>query len=170
MVNDHLVELGKVIGVHGLHGNLKIHSYSREMDSFRIGASVYISDKSGSMGEFSISSSRRHKKGLLLLLKGIDHINVAETYVGSELFMRKTDLPELDEDTDYWIDLIGLEVFDMKETLIGVLESIIETGSNDVYVVRKHSGKEVLVPALKPVIKSVDLDSGTMIVDLPEGL
>ncbi len=139
MASENLIALGKITGVHGLNGNLKIHSYSREIDSFGIGASVFISDKNGLKGEFPIRSAKPHKKGLLVSLKGIDHISIADMYVGSEIFMKRVDLPELDEDTDYWVDLIGLDVFDENNVLLGVLESIIETGSNDVYVVRNHS-------------------------------
>ncbi len=111
MVSEKLIALGKITGVHGLGGNLKIYSYSRDIDSFGMGASVFITDKNGKENKFSILSAKAHKKGFLCSLEGIDHINVAEMYVGSEIFMRRSDLPELDEGTDYWVDLIGLDAF-----------------------------------------------------------
>ena len=75
----------------------------------------------------------------------------------------------MDEDTYYWFDLIGIEVYTKTEEFLGRIESILETGSNDVYVVKKHE-KEVLIPALKSVVLEIDLEHKLMQVDLPEGL
>ncbi len=89
--------------------------------------------------------------------------------IGGELFIPQSELPELDEDTYYWFDLIGIEVYTKTEEFLGRIESIIETGSNDVYVVKKHK-KEVLIPALESVVLEIDLEHKRMQVDLPEGL
>jgi 16S rRNA processing protein RimM len=112
---------------------------------------------------------KKHKKGLLVSFTEIDSIDKAEKLTETELFADKDSMPELDDDTFYWVDLIGLNVFSKEETFLGVLESILETGSNDVYVV-KNGDEEVLIPALDSVVLSVDIDGRTMFVDLPDGL
>ena len=94
---------------------------------------------------------------------------MAEALIGAEFFIEKEILPELEEGTYYWIDLIGLSVYTTDDVCIGRIESILQTGSNDVYVV-KDKNKETLIPALASVILSVNLEEKIMRVDLPEGL
>ena len=117
---------------------------------------------------YEIQRVSPHKKGVLLMFQGIDR-DAAETLVGSELFMNRNALPELEADTYYWQDLIGLTVVDIHHGELGRLDHIMPTGSNDVYVV-KGKGREVLVPALAWVVKSIDLEQGEMVIDLPDAL
>ena len=83
--------------------------------------------------------------------------------------MEKSRLPALEEGTYYWSDLIGLDVHATDGRFLGKIASIFRTGSNDVYVTRDED-RETLIPALVSVVKSVDLETGRMTVDLPEGL
>jgi len=89
--------------------------------------------------------------------------------IGAELFIPQTELPELDEDTYYWFELIGIEVYTTRGDYLGRITSIFPTGSNDVYVV-KDNKQEMLIPALESVVLDIDLDLKRMQVDLPEGL
>jgi len=106
---------------------------------------------------------------VLLTLKGVATADEARELVGAELFVDSGLLPELDEGTYYWFDIIGLSVFAPDKTYLGRIESIIATGGNDVYVAR-HQGNEILIPALESVVLGVDLKRKVMRVDLPEGL
>lgn len=167
MENKDLLSIGKIVGVHGLKGNLKI--YAESVDIFVPGISVYLKS-SVSTQSFKIIRVAPHKKNtLLLVLEGIDNRTLAETLTGSDVLIEKGLLPELDEETWYWHELIGLEVVTVSGENLGRLESIMPTGSNDVYIV-KNRDKETLVPALASVVVSVDLDRQVMKVDLPEGL
>ena len=89
--------------------------------------------------------------------------------IGSRLFIAKTELPDLEDGTYYWFELIGLAVYGPSDQFLGTLEAILETGSNDVYVVR-YNEEEILVPALDTVVKKIDIDRRRMDVVLPEGL
>ena len=130
---------------------------------------VRIKDKSGKKNNFTVDWVEPYKKGFRLGLKEIGDRNQAEALVGSEIFIDKQDLPELEEGTYYWFDLIGLAVWTTDNQMIGHVDAIIETGSNDVYVV-KHNDCETLVPALESVVLAIDLTQQTMRVKLPEGL
>ena len=77
---------------------------------------------------------------------------------------------KLDEDTYFIADLIGLNVYDEKDKLIGKLNDIYNTGSNDIYVVNSDNGKQILFPALKSVIKQIDVKNGKIIVDVNGGI
>ncbi len=164
--------IGKCVGVHGIKGVLKIRSYMESLSFFDAGKVVFgsgVRDKGADpMIPYQIEWSRPHRQGLLLCLKDVSDCNQAEQLKGYEFFVRRAELPDLEEGTYYWADLIGLSVF-TKDTCIGRIEEVIATGSNDVYVV-KDNDREILIPALESVVVSVDLEAKTMRVELPEGL
>ena len=138
------------------------------MDSFQKGMELTAASETGDV-QLTVKSVAPHKKGLLLTFKEVGHINDLEPLVGCELFVLREDLPEPEDGSYYWVDIIGLSVETVEGEFLGKVDSIFPTGSNDVYVV-KDGKKEILVPALATVLKQVDLDSGIMVVDLPEGL
>ena len=121
------------------------------------------------MRDYEINWVKPHSKVDLLSLKGIETRDQAQALIGSELFIEKAQLPHLDEGNYYWFDLIGLEVFSTDNNYPGRLHSIIQTGSNDVYVVKKDEN-EILIPALESVVHAIDLEKKRMRVELPEGL
>jgi 16S rRNA processing protein RimM len=106
----------------------------------------------------------------LLQIENIDDRRAAEAFAGKEIWIKKSDLPTTEEGTYYWFDLIGLTVITTAGEILGKLDNILATGSNDVYVVRNAEGREILVPALETVVLEVDVAQKQMRVDLPEGL
>jgi len=161
--------LGRIVGVHGIRGGLKLLSYAESEEVFAAGRRVRLRDAQGAEEVFTLREVRPRKGGLLLHLEEVTGRTAAERLVGRDLLMDRAELPPLPEGTHYWEDLIGLSVFEADGRLLGRLEAILPTGSNDVYVVR--DGRcEILVPALARVIREVDLAAGRMVVILPEGL
>lgn len=163
------VLIGEIVGIHGIKGTNKLRSYAESLSVFEPGKSILLRDRHGQEARYEISWVKPHTRTPLLSFKGVMNRDQAETLVGSELFIPETDLPQLDENTYYWHDLIGIAVYTDAEEFLGRLESIIETGSNDVYVVKKDK-KEILIPALESVVLEIDLENKRMHVDLPEGL
>ena len=171
--NSHLLSIGKIVGVHGLKGVLKIFSYAESTARYTPGMPLHLKDSHGNGFILKIVWAKPHSKTILLSLKGISSRDQAEKFVGSELFMEKTALEVLEEGTYYWADLMGLSVYSLEGDHLGEVSAIVQTGSNDVYVVNKKAGTEemeVLVPALASVVREIDLDQRIMRVDLPEGL
>ena len=107
------------------------------------------------------------KNILVIKIRGIDRVDQAESIAGQEICVRKTDLDPTDDEEYYWHELIGLAVVDETGASVGVLSSIIPTGSNDVYVVTAGDN-EILLPATVDVVREVDLEKGVMTVRLPE--
>ncbi|MBW1866355.1 MAG: 16S rRNA processing protein RimM [Deltaproteobacteria bacterium] len=169
MEKDGFLPIGRVVGTHGVQGTLKVYSDSESWPLFSPGSPIVIQNADGSVKLWQIRWIRPHKRFLLLSLEGISDLDRAQDFKGARILLDKTALPQLEEGIYYWSDLIGLRVFLIDGTSLGNIESIIETGSNDVYVVRKGN-RETLIPALEKVVKAVDLESKTMQVDLPEGL
>jgi 16S rRNA processing protein RimM len=169
MERDSLILIGRVAATHGIRGQLRITTYSGHFDSLLSAESVILKEPSGKVSTFTVSAAVVHGRKLLLSLAGLSDINKVLYLVGSELFLRLEQLPETEDDEYYWHDLIGLQVVTVDGEPLGVLQSIIETGSNDVYVV-KSADRELLIPALADIVTTIDLAAGIMTVTPVEGL
>jgi 16S rRNA processing protein RimM len=168
-----LIAIGRIVGAHGITGNLKIRSYAESLSAFQAGATLLVKSDRGREKSYRIKWAQPHAKGILLAFERVDNRDQAEALVGSELWIAKSQLPELEEGTYYWSDLIGLSVFSKDEAYLGRIAAILPTGSNDVYVVENTDQgcrNEVLIPALESVVLDIDLEKRVMHVDLPEGL
>lgn len=170
---DDLVLVGKVVGVHGIRGNVKVHSFAESASIYEDGTRIQVRLPDGSMRAMAVFWVQPHGKGLLMNFESVNDRDQAEMLIGAELFADKAMLPSLEEDTYYWFDLVGLQVVDTAGMVLGSLDSIIPTPGNDIYVVKgRQAGKtiEILIPAVGDVVLSIDLEGGTMTVDPPEGL
>jgi 16S rRNA processing protein RimM len=163
------VLVGEIIGTHGIKGAAKFRSYAESLEIFEPGRPILVRERNGREAIHEINWVEYHRRTPLLSLREINDRNQAAALAGAALFIPKAALPKLDNGSFYWFDLIGMAVYTIGEVYLGRIESIMETGSNDVYVV-KDKKKEVLIPALESVVISVDLEQKRMQVDPPEGL
>lgn len=171
MMQDSHLLVGKIIGVHGIRGNLKLYPYVDSLSIFKSGHRVVLREPNGREESYAVKGGQPYKNIVRLFLSGIDNRNTAENLIGSEVWMDKSILPGLEPDEYYWSDIIGLDVFQTDDFYLGKVASILPTGSNDVYVVRHpDSGQEILIPALQTVVMEMDIKKNRMVVDLPEGL
>ncbi len=171
--------IGKITGVHGLAGNLKVWSFAESHETFGKGRQVKLQSEgqaTEATAEFyTIAKASARKKGVLLSLKNVDTIELAQSLVGKEIHMAKNELPDLETDTWYWEDLYGLKVVDRNLGCLGEIDRIFPTGANDILVVvdkdSKDSGKkgrEVLIPMDQHFVTEVDMESGCLTTDLPQ--
>ena len=170
---DSLILVGQVVGAHGIRGNLKVHSYTESLSVYETQAGITVILPDDAIRTMVVDRVWRHGKKLLMNFESITRRDQAEGLIGAKLFVEKDGLPNLDEDTYYWFDLVGLQVIDPYGEPLGRLVSVIPTPGNDIYVVRGERGgqpREMLVPAVGDVVLGIDLDAGVMTVDLPEGL
>ena len=174
---DSFLLIGKIVGTHGLNGTVKVLSYAESPSVFKSNEKIVVKSKKGSGEKYDVNWVKLHKRIILLSLKGVISCNMAKTLIGSELLIERSSLPKLEEGTYYWSDIIGLSVFTTGKVFLGHVESIIATGSNDVFVVKdaaKKSGKkndnEILIPALESVVEEIDIEHKRMRVNLPDGL
>ncbi|MDD3766028.1 MAG: ribosome maturation factor RimM [Eubacteriales bacterium] len=160
------LEIGKVVNTHALRGELKVVPWCDNPQIFLGLGHVYIDSK-----PFDIESAKEHKGSILLKLKGVDSIEQAQELKDKNtiLYVTRAQLGELPKDTYYIIDLIGLKVYE-GDKFLGTIEDCFPTGGNDVYVVRSEDGRRILIPAIKQVVKKVDIENGRMDVELMEGM
>lgn len=173
--SDTWLTIGKVTGVHGLGGNLKVWSWAQSPDTFSQGLAVMLRNEDETLDpgrEYVISWTGRYKKGVLLSLEGVSTREVSESLVGKLVLVDKSNLPDLDQDTWYWQDLIGLTVVDACEGELGTVEQLFPTGADDILVVtdKTPQGKqEVLIPMNAVFVKDVNLETGVITTELPQG-
>jgi len=164
-----LIPIGKVLGPHGIRGQLRIIPYSGDSASITSLRTVLLRAPGGPYDSYEIAHAVVHKKHVLISLKGFDNINQVLSLAGREVFVRRDQFPQLPAGEYYWCDLIGLAVQTEDGEALGELVDIFETGSNDVYVVKAGS-REILIPAIEEVVLDVNLVAGRMVVRPPEGL
>ena len=156
--------IGKIVGTHGVKGTCKILSYAESLDVFEPGTALLVRRSDGNENSYEIIRVKPHSRGALLTLKNVANREQANALVGTELYIGRARLPELDNGAYYWFDLIGMNVYTTEDRYIGRLDSIIETGANDVLVVEGE--RERLIPfVMGQVIVHVDLDKGEIQVD-----
>ena len=168
-VAEEWVIIGKVLKTHGLKGGLKVASYTDIPGRFQQLEQVILEASDGRRAVGTLSSVRELGAEVILGFKEIISIEDAQAYVHGWVKVPQSEVAPLPENSYYHNDLIGMEVSFEEGELLGAIEAIIETGSNDVWAVRKD-GKEVLIPAIRQVIKEVDLQQKRVILFRVEGL
>ena len=158
------IPVGRVTRTHGLKGELKF--FPADQDDL-----VVQKDQQIRLGEttFKIKSVRGVKSPFIVKFEGVDSIEAAQSLSGQEVLVAKEDFESLPEGEYYRFEIEGLKAFDDTGKYYGVIEEIIATGSNDVYVVRED-GKEWLVPMIDSVVQSIDLEQSKLIFHCVEGL
>ena len=166
--NTDWATIGKVVAFFGLDGELKVRILTDIPNRFAELDAVYVGDPHVRR---VIEGVRPYKGDMILLkLKGIDDATAAEKLRAADLSIPMSDLAQLPPDSYYQHDIVGLRVFTLDDTPLGTIVDILETGSNDVYVVKMQDGTQQLIPAIKDVIKQIDLVRHTMHVDPIPGL
>ena len=166
--NDFL-EVGVVIGFHGLRGDLKIRPLPTGHLALPGARKVYLKDSEGHLAQYEAVRSSQHKQNVLLHLSGLDDLSAVEPLLGSSIWMATADLPELDDEHYYWSDLEGLEVINQQQCVLGRVVGMFATPAHDILEVEGLAG-EILIPAIEPFLVRVDREKGQLHVNLPEGL
>lgn len=161
---DNTVVLGKVSGLFGVRGWIKIYSYTDPRASI-LDYRVWWLFMNGEWCRFELVEGRPHGKTIVARLDGVDDRESAASLIEAEIGVNRAELPEVEEGHYYWSDLEGLKVEDRDGRVLGNVAYLLETGANDVMVVRSD-GRETLVPFVTgEVVKSVDLAAGIISVD-----
>ncbi len=162
-------QIGKITSTHGIGGTFRVFPTTEDAGRFRLLKTVLILHK-GEKLPFTVEKVSFQKNMVLLKVKEINDINVAEGYRNDAIYITDAQALPLEEDEYYTRDLYDMQVVTEDGTLLGRLDDIIATGANDVYVVKKEGEKDLLLPAIKDCILSVDVEQKTMTVRLLEGL
>lgn len=163
------LKIGQIVNVHGIKGEVKVYPYTDDIVSLSKKKYVYLDESIES--KININLCRIQKNMLLVKFEKIDTVEEAEKLRNKYIYVLKEELDSLEEDNYYVDDLISMQVVDIKNNkAIGTITYVFNTGANDIYEVLLEDGKKAYLPAIKQVVKKVDIDEKKMYVELMKGL
>lgn len=166
---EDLLQVGVITTTHGVRGEVKVFPTTDDASRFQELKSVML-DTGKEMRTLEIAGVKFFKNLVILKFKGIDDINEVEQYRKKGLYVTRENAVALEENEYFIADLIGLQVQTSDGEALGEIADVLQTGANDVYVVRRQDKSDLLVPAIRDCIKSVDIAGGMMRVHLLPGL
>jgi 16S rRNA processing protein RimM len=165
-----LVEIGKIIKPHGITGMMRVQSYLESDEVLCSLEEAFVAKEQDEAKCYKVKRIRfQGRHSFLLAFEGIDDRDKADGLVGCGLLIASDKFKALPEGEYYWRDIIGLTVISEDGRILGEIESIFTTGSNDVYVCTGGE-REIFLPAISDVIIKIEVDKGMMTVRLLEGL
>jgi len=162
------VTVGRILGAHGIRGEVVLRRYGDDPGILSPGSTLH-AERGGHDMTLTVNRARPHKGGWIVAFEGVANRDEAEVLRGLTLRVGEDALPPLAEGTFYRFQLIGLEVRTAEDEPLGRVDEVMETGANDVLVVKGPRG-EILIPAVEPFIAEVDLEAGRIRVETPPGL
>jgi 16S rRNA processing protein RimM len=164
--------VGKIVNTHGIRGEVRVISQTDFADErYAAGSVLYVGeDRNSDKKALTVQAHRRHKNFDLLQFEGLNNINFVEPLKGMSLYVNEEQLGELNENEFYYHEIIGCEVYNENNQLLGKITEILSTGANDVWVVKRKGKKDALIPYIENVVKSVDPENKRVDVELLPGL
>lgn len=166
---EDFIRVGVAVSTHGLKGELKVYPTTDDPERFSDLEKVYIGTPDAHE-MLHVERVKYFKNMVIVKFEELDRIEDVEGLKGKDILVSREDAVPLEEGEYYYADLIGMKVFLTDGKLFGELKDILETGANDVYIINSKDHGEVLVPAIEDCIKEVNIEEGTMIIDLLPGL
>lgn len=164
------LRVGVIIKPHGIKGEVKVYPTTDSPLRFNEIKHVTLIQNGKNLGDFKINRVKYFKDIVILGFDQYNDINQVEVLKGAELYIPRTEGAELQEGEYYIADIIGMEVITDEGARLGTVKDVMETGANDVYVIERPEGKELLIPAIKQCILDTDIDKNIMTVHLLDGL
>lgn len=161
--------VGVISNTHGIRGEVKVYPTTDDINRFDDLKEVLV-DTGKEYVPLKVQSVRYFKNMAIVKFKGIDNINDIEKYKGRDLLVTRENAVPLEENEYYIADLIDMEVYDEEDNKLGVLFDVMQTGANDVYVIKLENGKELLLPNIDECILEVNVEEKKIKVHVLEGL
>ena len=164
--------IGIFSSTHGIRGEIKLYPTTDSLERFKTLKAAVLATKEG---DFPVEVERvRFSKGMVILkFKGIDNINDIERYKGSSLFVDREHAAALEEGSYFIADLIGARVLCDDGRYLGTLQDVLQTGANDVFIVKDKTvpgSREYLLPHIRDCVKKIDPEAGEILVHMMDGL
>ena len=168
-MNKEFIIIGKVVSTQGNKGEVNVLPLTDSIDRFNNLDNVFLRNKN-SQTILNVDKIRITKNMVILKLKDIENIEEAKMIVGSILEVERKNAVKLSKDTYFTFEIIGLEVYTENNIFLGKVENIVSTGSNDVYVVKSKDKEELFIPAIREVVKNVNLEKKRITIKMLDGL
>ena len=160
-LSEDRIIIGRIGASHGIKGFFRVHILTDFPERFKSMTEIMAGENI-----YKIEALREDSKSLLMKFANINTPEDAKLLKGKLLTVKKSEAMPLKEGEYYIFDIVGLLVYDLDGKLLGEVKNVLQTGSNDVYEVKDEAGNEILIPALKKVVKNIDIANKKIIVDL----
>lgn len=167
-MEDYL-RVGVITSTHGVKGEVKVYPTTDDAERFRVLKNVFI-DTGKELLSCEIENVKFFKQYVILKIKNFDTIEQIEKYKSKDILVSRIDAVPLNDDEYYICDIIGSDVYEENMNKLGTLADVLQTGANDVYIVKTNDNKEILIPVIKDCIVNVDVSEKKIIVHLLPGL
>ena len=164
-----LLEVGKIVNTHGLRGEVKVISWTDYPEVFEDIEYVYVKKKND-YERLDITGIKYQKGNLIVRFSQLKDINEAERYKNQVIYTEREMLGDLPDGVYYIADLIGLDVVTENGEKIGVIKDVFNTGSNDIYDIKREGQKNLLLPVIDEVVLNIDMEEKKVTVHMMEGL
>jgi 16S rRNA processing protein RimM len=164
--------VGKIVNTHGIKGEVRVISKTDFAEErYKKGNKLFIfMNENEDPIEVTVKAHRVHKSFDLLTFDEYDNINQVEKFKGALIKIPENQLSKLDEGEYYFHEIIGCKVITENGEEIGIVKEILTPGANDVWVVKRKKGQDVLIPYIEEVVKNVDVEEKIITIHLMEGL
>lgn len=166
---EDLLQVGVITTTHGVRGEVKVFPTTDDPARFKKLKKVIL-DTGKEKLDLEVAGVKFFKNMVILKFKGLDNINDVEKYRQKGLYVTRENAVKLKKNEYFIADLIGLSVISDEDEELGVISDVLQTGANDVYVIKQEGEDDILLPAIKECVKEVDIDAGKMLVHLLPGL
>lgn len=163
------LQVGVITQTHGIKGEVKVFPTTDDVGRFKKLKEV-IMDNGRERLHLEIEGVKFFKQYAILKFKGYDSINDIEKYKSAKLYVTRDKAVKLKKDEYFIADLIDMEVVTEDGEYFGRMKDVLVTGANDVYVVTRDDGTEVLLPAIRECVKNIDMEQGRITVHIMDGL
>ena len=164
---ENYLMVGVIANTHGVRGEVKVYPTTDDVNRFKKLKEIYMGDEKAPL---HIQSVKFQKNMVILGFKEFTTLNEVKGLRNKELFVDRAHAVKLQKDEYFISDLIGMKVVTDEGATLGEVQDVLQTGANDVYVVKTTDGKEVLLPAIKECVLNVDINERVMSVHIMEGL
>ncbi len=168
-MSQEFIVIGKVVSTQGNKGEVNVLPLTDSINRFKKLDTVFLGNNHGKT-IIDIEKIRIRKDMVILKVKDIENIEEAKTIVGSFLEVERKNAVKLSKDTYFIFEIIGLEVYDENNLFLGKVENVISTGSNDVYIVKGKNKQELFIPAIREVVKDINLEKKRITINIVDGL
>ena len=166
---EDLLQVGVLTSTHGVRGEVKVFPMTDDVKRFKKNKDYVLETPKGKI-DVKVESVKFFKQFVILKLEGFDNMDDIAPYKNCGLFVTRENAVKCAKDEYFIADLIGMDVFEEGSERIGEITDVIQTGANDVYVVKTPVGKEYLFPAIKDCVRSVDMEQRKVTVYIMPGL
>lgn len=169
-MTEKMFNVGKVVNTHGIHGELKVLRITDFAERFAISEKLYVVTQKAELVELVIDGHRTHKNFDLLHFAGYDSLGDVEQFKHAYLKVFEAQLTVLDENEFYYYEIIDCDVYTDEGDHLGKIKEILSPGANDVWVVERKRGQDVLIPYIADVVTHIDIPAKKIVIAPMEGL